>query len=113
MAHEPHGARGVAYNGHVLPLEPIGIAWDTLVWGYVAAWQGTLPAQPEGTVVRYQIGAWADEGPETFADWPDVQATAEQAASAFFREEPLPAEPLGDPSQRHTFAFGVDRLAPP
>jgi cyclomaltodextrinase / maltogenic alpha-amylase / neopullulanase len=110
---EPHGARGVAHNGHVLPLEPIGITWDTLVWGYVATWQGTLPAQPEGTVVRYQIGAWADQGPEIFADWPDAQATAEQAASAFFRKEPLPTVPPGDPSQRHTFAFGVDRLAPP
>jgi len=110
---EPQGSRGVVHNGHVLPLEHTGTAWDTLVWGYVANWQGTLPAQAEGTVVRYQVGAWAGEGAETFADWPDAQTTAERASDAFFHGRPLPTTLPGDPSRRHTFAFGVDRLAPP
>lgn len=110
---EPKGCRGATEHGCALPLERSGVAWDTLAWGYVSLWKGTLPAQPEGTTVRYQIGAWSGEGSEVFADWPDVQATAERASSAFFRGEPLPSAPLGDPSERHTFAFGVDRLAAP
>jgi cyclomaltodextrinase len=114
---EPVGAGGVAHTGHALLLERADVEWDILSWGYVAAWQGTLPAQPEGSVVRYQIGAWrrdiGGEGPETYADWPNVKATAEQAAAAFFRGEPLPVGVSGDPGHPHTFAYRVDRLAPP
>jgi cyclomaltodextrinase / maltogenic alpha-amylase / neopullulanase len=110
---EPQGERGVARNGQVLMLDRAGVAWDPLVWGYLAHWQVTLPARPEGTTVRYQIGAWADGGPETFADWPEVQARAEQAAAAFFQGEPLPDVPPGDPALPHTFAYSVDRLTAP
>jgi glycosidase len=138
---QPQGTRGVATNGHVLALDPVGMTWDTLIWGYVAEWQGTLPAQSAGTVVRYRLGAWSGDGPESFADWPDVQARAEQAAAAFFRGEPLP--PLNPPRSRgggreddrareggadtplllaggvgggrpaHTFAYSVDRFRLP
>lgn len=110
---EPAGARGLAQNGQVLLLEQVGIEWDTLVWGYVSEWQATLPAQPEGTLVRYRIGAYGPDGGEVYADWPNVQATAEQAAAAFFRDEPLPPHPVGDPARGQTFAYGVDRLGPP
>jgi cyclomaltodextrinase len=110
---KPAGARGVARRGEVLMLEQVGVVWDTMVWGYVAVWRGTLPSQPEGTIVRYRIGAWAGQGPETFADWPHRKALAEQAAAAFFRGKPLPAVAPDDPAQGHTFAYGVDRLAPP
>jgi cyclomaltodextrinase len=111
---EPAGNRGVATNGHVLELEPAGVAWDTFVWGYIETWRGVLPAQPEGTVLRYRIGAWSGEGPETFADWPDVKATVERAAHAFFRQLPTPAAPpLGDPVAGQPFAYSVDRLAAP
>src|SRR5438105_2621387 len=27
------------------PLEPAGVEWDTLVWGYVRRYRGTIPAQ--------------------------------------------------------------------
>jgi cyclomaltodextrinase / maltogenic alpha-amylase / neopullulanase len=140
---EPAGSHGVAHHGQVLMLELAGVEWDTLAWGYVARWQATLPEQPLGAIVRYCIGAWASDGPETFADWPKVQARAEQAASAFFRGEPFSATPLsatplsatplsatplsatplsatplsevppGDPARGHTFALPVDRLRPP
>ncbi len=110
---EPRGARGVAANGQVLLLEQVGMTWDILLWGYVAKWRGALPAQPAGSVVRYRIGAWIGDGPETFADWPDVQARAEQAAAAFFRGQPLPATPPGDPATGHTFAYSVDHFTPP
>jgi len=116
---EPAGSRGTALHGQVLLLERAEVAWDTLVWGYGECWQGTLPAQPEGTVVRYRIGAWSGNGPETFADWPEVQVTAEQAASAFFQGKPLPPLPSlpqaggARGGQGHTFAYSVDRLEPP
>ncbi len=113
---QPAGARGVAHTGRVLLLEQADVEWDILSWGYVAAWQGTLPAQPEGSLVRYQIGAWRDAdggGPETYADWPDVKATAERATHAHFRGKPLPGGFQGDPSQPHTFAYRADYLAPP
>ncbi len=65
-------------------------AWDAVAWGYTTLWHATLPPQPEGARVRYRIGAWTAAGAEVFADWPPVQDTAEQAAAAFFRGEPLP-----------------------
>ncbi|MBN1660380.1 MAG: alpha-amylase [Anaerolineae bacterium] len=110
---EPEGAHGMAHNGRVLILEQVRATWDTLMWGYLAEWQGTLPAQPPGTVVRYRIGAWADDGPETLADWPEVQARVEQAAAAFFRGEPLPDALPGDPAAGRTFAYSVDWLGAP
>ncbi|MBU0495703.1 MAG: hypothetical protein KKA73_21940 [Chloroflexi bacterium] len=93
---EPAGARGVVSSGHqgqVLWLQPRDTVWDTLVWGYISRWQGVLPAQPSGTLVRYRLGAWTDAGPEVWADWPDVQSTVEQSAAAFFRGESLPSPP--------------------
>jgi cyclomaltodextrinase len=109
----PEGARGIAANGQVLLLEKTGITWDAVAWGYIAHWQGTIPGQPEGAVVRYRIGAWTADGAEVFADWPNAQDTAEQAAAAFFRGEPLPDTPPGDPTHGETFSFHVDRLTPP
>ncbi len=66
----------------VIHLQRAHIEWDILNWGYRATWQGRLPAQPDGTLVRYQIRAipadggdpiLADDG-ATFAyqvgDWP-------------------------------------------
>jgi hypothetical protein len=111
---EPAGSRGAATNGQVLGLEPAGVSWDTFVWGYIETWQGALPAQPEGTVLRYRIGAWSGKGPECFADWPDVQATVERAAHAHFSGLPAPGgPPLGDPAMGHTFALSIDRLSAP
>jgi cyclomaltodextrinase len=109
---EPTGSRGSASCGHGLPLEKAGLVWDTLSWGYLSRWQTTLPAQPAGTTVRYRISAW-DAGREIWADWPEVDLAAEQAAAAFFRGEPLPEAPPGDPAHGRTFAYGVDHLAPP
>lgn len=109
----PQGQRGVAHNGQALPLQKVDVAWDTVAWGYVTRWQGTLPAQPEGTVIRYRIGAWNETGPEIFADWPQAQEAAERAAAAFFRGEPLPQTLPGDPACGQAFSYHVDRLLPP
>jgi glycosidase len=59
---DPAGARGRAENGTAIPLTRSAIAWDTLLWGYREAWNGTIPGQPGGTVVRYRIEAWSAVG---------------------------------------------------
>ncbi len=109
---QPAGSRGKSAHGQVLALERVDVVWDTLIWGYLVKWQGVLPPQPEGTTVRYQIGAWRGDGPESFANWPEEKEAAEQATAAYFRGEPLP-EVSPSPAMRHTFAYGVDRLRPP
>lgn len=53
----------------VITLERTATAWDILNWAYRATWQGRLPAQPDGTLVRYQIRAIpADGGAPILAD---------------------------------------------
>lgn len=109
----PAGSRGVASHGRVAHCELIETVWDAVAWGYVTRWQTVLPALPEGVVVRYRIGAWADDTDEVFADWPNVQDTAEKAAAAFFRGDDPPATLPGDPAAGTTFSYHVDRLSPP
>lgn len=109
----PAGARGVPVNGQVIRLAQTATEWDTVAWGYVTRWQGTLPPQPEGTVVRYRIGAWAGDGPEVFADWPPVQDTVERAAAAFFAGEDTSAISPFAPGNGQVFNYHVDCLRPP
>lgn len=110
---EPTGSRGAATHGQVVALTSAGVVWDTLVWGYLERWRGTLPGQPEGTLVRYRIGAWRGADAEVFADWPAPQDVIEESAAAFFRGDPLPNAPSHAAQRGNTFAFGVDRLGPP
>jgi len=110
---EPQGEKGRAINGQVRILQRDSIEWDTASWGYVARWKGILPPQPEGTILRYHIGAWTSDAPEIYADWPLVKAASELAAAAFFRGQPVLNVMIGDPHQPHTFACSVDRLKPP
>lgn len=110
---QPEGRRGAAVNGQVLLLHKTGVTWDAIAWGYVTHWQGTIPAQPEGTIVRYRISAWSGDSTEVVADWPVVQDTAEQAAAAFFHGKPLPEKLPGDPGHGQTFSYHVDQLRPP
>lgn len=111
---EPIGRQGAPHNGHAVLLERVGSEWDTLSWGYITKWRGTLPAQPEGTIVRYRIGAWAEGALEVFADWPEVKATTDEAAKAFFRGDPLPEMSThGDPSRGAIFIYHVDHRKPP
>ncbi len=65
---DPTGDRGVAARGHALGLHRAGVRWDTLAWTYVEVWDGQIPPQPDGTLVRYRIQAWsADGGPAAWA----------------------------------------------
>ncbi len=108
----PAGTRGTATRGQVVLLEQVATEWDAVAWGYVTRWQGALPAQPEGTVVRYRVSAW-DDTREVFGDWPNVRDTAERAAAAFFRGEEPPPTPPGNPQHGDTFSYPVDRLGVP
>jgi cyclomaltodextrinase / maltogenic alpha-amylase / neopullulanase len=112
----PDGSRGQMADGQVIDLSRIDLVWDTLAWAYIAIWRGELPAQPEGTTVRYRIGAWNssdDAQDEISADYPEFKATTERAAAAFFRGEPLPDDPPPALAKIDTFAYSVDRFQTP
>jgi cyclomaltodextrinase len=67
-------------------LRPNGAAWDTVTWGYVRRWMGTLPALPSGTMLRYRLGArLASAGAVEVAHWvfADNQAETVEAATEF------------------------------
>jgi cyclomaltodextrinase / maltogenic alpha-amylase / neopullulanase len=110
---DPIGSRGVAANCNVLMMQPAGLSWDTLSWGYVALWQATIPGQPEGVQVRYRIGAWSGDGPEFYADSPFTLDVLEKATTAFFRGQPVPAMLPATPGRGATFSYFSDRMAPP
>ncbi|MBE0411172.1 MAG: hypothetical protein IBX69_15730, partial [Anaerolineales bacterium] len=110
---QPEGSRGIPENGRVILLEKAGIDWDTFNWGYLIRWEGTLPPQTEGTIVRYRIGTWSEGSQEIFANWPDVKATVENAARAYFHKEPFPSGFLGDPTTRSIFNYHVDTFQSP
>ncbi len=110
----PAGSRGTATNGTALPLTRVETTWDTLEWRYLTRWQVTLPPQPEGTFVRYRLGAWgAAATDEVFADTPEVKRAAEEAAVAFFRGQSLPENIGVHGSAGKTFSYHVNRYQPP
>jgi glycosidase len=56
-------------ESRVILLEPKKTEWDVINWTYVQTWTATLPAYPEGTVVRYEIQANLRDGrPPLMAD---------------------------------------------
>ncbi|MCP4360143.1 MAG: hypothetical protein GY796_19220, partial [Chloroflexi bacterium] len=42
----------------VYPFQCVTTQWDLLNWSYIETWQAQLPAQTEGTLVRYRIEAY-------------------------------------------------------
>lgn len=70
-----------SHSAQALMLQPDRAAWDTITWGYIRQWQGTLPAQPAGTMVRYHLAArLAESGQWVFAN---NQARAADEATDF------------------------------
>lgn len=59
----PEGSWGKATQGIALPLQPVDVRWEPLIWNYVTLWQGEIPAQPAGTFVQYRIEAWRTAWP--------------------------------------------------
>ena len=110
----PAGSRGKAVHGRVVEFRRVQASWDTFLWGYLSTWEADIPAQPEGTAVRYTISAWSEGGKEVCADWPDVKLTVDRTAKYFFDGLPLPEqENWGDRGAARTFTYQVDRLVPP
>lgn len=112
----PEGSRGVASNGIALEFVEQEIVWDTIRWGYVRQWQVTLPAQDEGTLVRYRISAWNSTNEaieEIRADYPEFKATTERAAGAFFRGLDVPDDLPPSMSQDDVFSYVVDTYHAP
>jgi cyclomaltodextrinase / maltogenic alpha-amylase / neopullulanase len=58
----PPGEAWIDVEGSRYRLELVGSEWDTIVWGYVRRYRGTLPGRPAG-VVHYALGIG-----ETLAD---------------------------------------------
>jgi cyclomaltodextrinase / maltogenic alpha-amylase / neopullulanase len=54
--------------GQPVPFQRADAGWNTLTWGYRQDWRGIIPPQPDGTLVRYRIGARYLGGPVTWAD---------------------------------------------
>ncbi|MFN2148041.1 MAG: alpha-amylase family glycosyl hydrolase [Anaerolineales bacterium] len=109
----PRGEQGRASSGHALPFARLQTQWDNLLWGYFTRWEAVIPGQPVGTVVRYRIGGWGEDGTEIFADWPDVKTSMDRMAEAHFKGQPFEFEVRGDASAGDTFTYHVDGIKPP
>ncbi len=65
---DPEGSEGISTNGYSLPLEFVEDLWDTVLWGYIRRFQGMIPGQPAGTIVRYRTSIESNLTGEVFAD---------------------------------------------
>lgn len=81
---DPAGSKGKAVNGFCLPLERIWAEWDTMLWGYIQHFEGAIPPQPEGTIVRYRLSLEEYGTGEVFADGGAYH-------SFFVADDPVPA----------------------
>ena len=64
---DPEGQNGVASNGYATPLKPVDSEWNTFLWGYIRKFQGEIPAQSAGALIRYRVAAGGTDE-EIFAD---------------------------------------------
>ncbi len=51
-----------------IPLERQGVEWDTMSWGYIETWRGTLATPDEPSFLRYRVRAVSGTGQEHWAD---------------------------------------------
>lgn len=110
---DPHGARGTATNGTTMPMQRERIEWDTLLWAYREHWACQLPGQPDGTLLRYRIEAWAEHGgSSTWASEIAGYVGGERPASAQPEDTALVthpgAQPLWPVRRNGSYAVHVD-----
>lgn len=98
---EPQGEAGHAMHGCATALVTAEPEWNTLLWGYLRRFEGTLPGQPAGTVLRYRLSAVMPDGTERWAD-------AGACFAVYVDDDPLP-EWTRDAIVYHIF---VDRFFP-
>lgn len=65
---DPIGKSGQVTNGHALSMDPSGVEWDTVLWGYIQRYRATIPGQTSGTVIRYFLTGITPTGTEIRAD---------------------------------------------
>ncbi len=65
---DPVGVKGKAVQGQCMAASPASSEWDTELWGYIRHFEGELPGQPAGTVLRYRMSLEEISGEETLAD---------------------------------------------
>lgn len=109
----PIGSRGEAINGQVIPLYRQDFAWDTPTMSFTARWIGTIPAQADNTMVHYRISVWDNNSAETYADYPELKATTERAAAAFFMGQGAPGLPPIGSTTGDMFNYHVNQYQPP
>ncbi|HVP20960.1 MAG TPA: alpha-amylase family glycosyl hydrolase [Anaerolineaceae bacterium] len=63
-----HGQPLAGFRTFSMPLEPSGVEWDNVLWGYIRAFRGNLPGQPAGTIVRYRLSLEEMGTGEVYAD---------------------------------------------
>ncbi len=110
---QPVSSNGTGARIKTAKLARIHVEWDTLIWGYVETWRGEIPAQPEGTLVRYSIAGLKNGKATVFADWPDPKYPQEIATRAHFTNTPIPPALPTDPTVGKTFAYHVNRFSIP
>lgn len=65
---DPQGSGGIAVTGQAVAMEKVAVEWDVVEWGYLQHYRATIPAQPEGTLVRYFLTAKMAGSEEIAAD---------------------------------------------
>jgi cyclomaltodextrinase / maltogenic alpha-amylase / neopullulanase len=80
---DPQGEMGKASHGYAVEMEPAGIEWDTLLWGYSQKFRISLPGQPDDTLLRYRLSA-GNGRQEVFAD-------GGKYYGCYIADDPLPA----------------------
>ncbi len=84
-----YATSNAANSNSIVDLHPDGATWEPIEWDYIRRWSVTLPPQPAGTLLRYQLAARLSGTAEwIYAD--------NQARSAHDATE---------------FAIGIDRVA--
>ncbi len=81
-------------NATAIPLHPVSTDWRFLA-GFVTQWQGAIPGQAAGTIVRYRIAGWLANTPDDAE--PDVMAM--DGSGFWFRAAP--------PDNITTYAYPV------
>lgn len=110
---EPVGSRGWAQNGASVLFQHAATRWDSLKWEYGDIWEAILPAQRDGTIIRYRIDAWLPDGDVIAADWPEVKLHVEEAARAFFHDDVIHEVTSRPPTEGQTFCLLVQAPRPP
>jgi hypothetical protein len=105
-------------NGSGAPIKTAKLArtnvhWDTFGWAYIETWRGEIPAQADGTLVRYCVVGLKSGKPVAFADWPNPKYRQEIATSNHFSNIPLPTSFPDEPTEGKIFTFNVNNFAPP